>query len=377
MSMRTGRPKDELMLTDDERKRLESLANRSGSASMLARRARIVLACAEGRDNKTVARRLRLSPTTVCKWRARFVRDRLDGLYDEPRPGAPRRITDEQIEQVIIRTLETKPRGATHWSVRGMAKATGLNHMAINRIWRAFGLQPHRTETFKLSPDPLLIEKVRDIVGLYVNPPEHAVVLCVDEKSQIQALDRTQPLLPMRPGQAERRTHDYERHGTTSLFAALETKTGQVMGQFHRRHRSVEFRKFLDAIEVQLPRGLDVHLIMDNYGTHKTPLIRNWFAKRPRFHVHFTPTYGSWLNLVERWFAELTNKQIRRGAHRSVSELEAAIREFIDTHNDSPKPFVWTKSADAILASIARFAQRTMDVQTAQEYIARITVTGH
>jgi len=298
-------------------------------------------------------------------------------LYDEPRPGAPRRIGDDQIEQVIIRTLETKPPGAAQWSVREMAKATGLNRMAINRIWRAFGLQPHRAETFKLSPDPLLIEKVRDIVGLYVNPPEHAVVLCVDEKSQIQALDRTQPLLPMRPGQVERRTHDYERHGTTSLFAALETKTGQVIGQFHQRHRSLEFRKFLDAIDDRTPRGLDVHLIMDNYGTHKTPLIRNWFAKRPRFRVHFTPTYGSWLNLVERWFAELTNRQIRRGVHRSVADLQAAIRQFIDTHNDAATPYVWTKSADEILSSISRFAQRTMDVQKAQEYIARINVTGH
>jgi len=375
--MSTGRPKAELVLADDERQRLESLAHRSQTAANVARRARIILACAEGRDNQTVARRLRVSPATVCKWRARFVRNRLDGLYDEPRPGAPRKITDEQIEQVIVRTLETKPRGATNWSVRSMAKATGLNHMAINRIWRAFGLQPHRADTFKLSPDPLLIEKVRDIVGLYVNPPEHAAVMCIDEKSQIQALDRTQPMLPMRPGQAERRTWDYERHGTTSLFAALETTTGKVIGQFHRRHRSIEFRKFLDTIDAQVPRGLDVHLIMDNYGTHKSPLVRNWFAKRPRFHVHFTPTYGSWLNMVERWFAELTNKQIRRGVHRSVPQLEAAIREFIEAHNEAPKPFVWTKSADEILASIARFAQRTMDVQTAQEYIARITVTGH
>jgi transposase len=318
-----------------------------------------------------------MSPTTVCKWRGRFVRDRLDGLYDEPRPGAPRKITDEQIEQVVVRTLEATPRGATHWSVREMAKATGMSRMAINRIWRAFGLQPHRSETFKLSPDPLLIEKVRDIVGLYMNPPEHAVVLCVDEKSQIQALDQTQPLLPMRPGQVERRTHDYKRHGTTSLFAALEVKTGQLIGQLHHRQRSVEFRKFLDRIEAQVPPKLEVHLILDNYGTHKTPLIRNWFAKRPRFHVHFTPTYGSWLNMVERWFAELTNRQIRRGAHCSVVELETAIREFIDVHNENPKPFVWTKSADEILASIARFAQRTMDVHTAQQYIARITGTGH
>ena len=375
--MRTGRPKATLNITDEEQKQLESLSHRSRTASFLARRARIILACAKGDDNTTVARRLRLSPTTVCKWRSRFLRERLEGLYDEPRPGAPRRIGDNQIEQVIIRTLETKPPGAAQWSVRGMAKATGLNRMAINRIWRAFGLQPHRSETFKLSPDPLLIEKVRDIVGLYVNPPQHAVVLCVDEKSQIQALDRTRPLLPMRPGQVERRTHDYERHGTTSLFAALEAKTGRVIGKFHQRHRSLEFRKFLDTIDTQTPRGLDVHLIMDNYGTHKTLLIRKWLLKRPRFHVHFTPTYGSWLNLVERWFAELTNKQIRRGVHRSVAELQAAIREFIDTHNEDAKPYIWTKSADDILSSISRFAQRTMDVQTAQEYIARITVTGH
>ncbi len=240
-----------------------------------------------------------------------------------------------------------------------MAKASGLSRMTVNRIWRAFGLQPHRTETFKLSPDPLLIDKVRDVVGLYMNPPDHALVLCVDEKSQIQALDRTQPLLPMRPGQIERRTHDYKRHGTTSLFAALDVKTGKVLGQIHRRHRSVEFRRFLDAIEDNVPADLDVHVIMDNYGTRKTAIIRSWFAKRPRFHVHFTPTYGSWLNLVERWFGELTQKQIRRGSHRSVPELEKAIWEFIDAHNSEPKPFVWTKTADEILASIARFPQRT------------------
>jgi len=375
--MRTGRPKVALILTEEERQRLESLANRSRTVPQLARRARIVLACAQGKPNNTVARRLRLSPTTVCKWRGRFVQDRLDGLYDEPRPGAPRKIRDEQIEQVLVRTLESKPRGATQWSVREMAKATGMSRMTINRIWRAFGLQPHRSETFKLSPDPLLIDKVRDIVGLYVDPPEHAVVLCVDEKSQIQALDRTQPVLPMRPGQVERRTHDYKRHGTTSLFAALEVKTGKLVSQLHHRQRSVEFRKFLDAIEAQVPSKLEVHLILDNSSTHKTPLIRNWLAKRPRFHVHFTPTYGSWLNMVERWFAELTNKQIRRGVHRSVAELEAAIREFIEVHNENPRPFVWTKSADDILANIARFAQRTMDVHTAQQYIARITGTGH
>jgi transposase len=295
----------------------------------------------------------------VGKWRSRFLKARLDGLYDEPRPGTPRKVSDAHIEQIIIQTLESTPRGQTHWSTRGMAKATGVSHSTINRIWRAFGLQPHRSETFKLSPDPLLIEKVRDIVGLYMNPPDRALVLCVDEKSQIQALDRTQPMLPMRPGQVERRTHDYKRNGTTSLFAALELKTNRVIGQLHRRHRSQEFRKFLDTIETNLPADLDVHIIMDNYGTHKTAMIRNWFAKRPRFHAHYTPTYGSWINLVERWFAEITNKRIRRGIFRSVKELEAAIREYIDVHNEDPKPFVWTRTADEILASIARFAQRT------------------
>jgi transposase len=259
----------------------------------------------------------------------------------------------------VIQTLESTPRGQTHWSTRELAKATGLSRMTISRIWHAFGLQPHRTETFKLSPDPLLIEKVRDIVGLYLNPPDHALVFCVDEKSQIQALDRTQPMLPLRPGQVERRTHDYKRHGTTSLFAALELKTSRVIGQLHRRHRSQEFRRFLDTIEANVPTELEVHIVLDNYGTHKTAIIRKWFAKRPRFHIHFTPTYGSWINLVERWFAEITNKRIRRGAFRGVKELEAAIREYIDVHNEDPKPFVWTRTADEILASIARFAQRT------------------
>ena len=374
--MRTGRPKVALILTDEERHRLASLAHRSRSAPHVARRARIILACADGTDSKVVARRLHVTPATVCKWRGRFVRQRLDGLYDEPRPGAPRTITDEQVEAVIIRTLETTPRGATHWSTRDMAKAVGLNHMAISRMWHAFGLQPHRSETFKLSNDPLLVDKVRDIVGLYLNPPTHAAVFCVDENPQIQALDRTQPLLPMQPGQVERRTHDYKRHGTTTLFAALNAKTSEVVTQFHQRHRSPQFREFLDLIEAQVPRSLDVHIIMDNYSTHKTALIRNWFAKRPRFHVHFTPTYASWLSLVERWFAELTIKQIRRGAFRSVPQLKAAIQDFIDAHQAHPKPFVWTKSADQILASIARFALRTADARAAQ-HVSRISVTGH
>jgi transposase len=342
----------------------------------VARRARIILACADDRETTGIARRLHVSATTVCKWRTRFLQDRLDGLFDEPRPGTPRRITDAQVEQVVIRTLETTPRGATHWSLREMATASGVSRSTVNRIWRAFSLQPHRSETFKLSPDPLLVEKVRDIVGLYMAPPDHAIVLCVDEKAQIQALDRTQPVLPMRPGQVERRTHDYKRHGTTSLFAALDVATGNVITQFHRRQRSAEFRRFLDAIDAAVPPDLDVHLILDNYGTHKTPLVWKWLAKRPRYYVHFTPTYGSWLNLVERWFAELTTKQLRRGAHRSVSELEAAIRDFIDRHHADPKPFVWTKTADEILASIARFAQRTADTAAAQ-LISRTTESGH
>ena len=373
--MRTGRPKPSLILTAEERDRLQSLAHRARSQPLLARRARVLLACAEGLDNKTVARKMRASLGMVGKWRSRFLQARLEGLYDEPRPGAPRQVSAAEVERVVIQTLESTPRGETHWSTRGLAKATGLSRMTISRIWHAFGLQPHRTDTFKLSPHPLLIEKVRDIVGLYMNPPDHALVLCLDEKSQIQALDRTQPLLPLRPGQAERRTHDDQRYGTTSLFAALDLKTSQVIGPLHRRHRSFEFRQFLDGVEAQVPAGLEVHFILDNYGTHKTPIIRKWFAKRPRFHVHFTSTYGSWINLVERWFAELTNKRIRRGVFRSVKDLEAAIREYIDVHNEDPKPFVWTKTADQILASIARYALRTTAAQASQ-LMSRTTGTG-
>jgi transposase len=325
-------------------------------------RAAVVLACAAGSNNKSVAQRLRVTPLTVGKWRSRFVRDRLDGLLDEPRPGAPRKVTDRQVEKVVTRTLETTPKGATHWSTRQMAKRSGLSHTTVSRIWQAFGLQPHRAETFKLSNDPLLVDKVRDIVGLYMNPPDNALVLCVDEKSQIQALDRTQPLLPMSPGQVQRRTHDYRRHGTTTLFAALDVATGNVIGATHRRHRSVELRKFLDLIDASVPAELDVHLVMDNYSTHKSPLIKNWLAKRPRYHVHFTPTYGSWINQVERWFGLLTQRQIKRGSHRSVPALEKAIKEFLAAHNDEPKPFIWRKTADQILASIARFAQRTVQI---------------
>ena len=314
---------------------------------------------------------------TIRATTPRFIDKGGDGLLDEPRPGAPRTINDTQVDAVVTRTLETTPRGATHWSTRTLAKATGVSPMSVHRIWQAFGLQPHRTKSFKLSPDPLLIDKVRDIVGLYLNPPQHAAVFCVDEKPQIQALDRTAPLLPLRPGQAERRTHDYKRHGTTSLFAALEVKTGHVLGQIRRRHRAIEFRAFLTALDVQVPADLDVHVIMDNYGTHKTALIRRWFARHPRFHPHFTPTYASWLNLVERWFAALETKQLRRGVHDSVRSLESAIREFIDASNTAGQPYVWTKPADDILASIARFALRTVTVHDRQQVMSRTTGTGH
>lgn len=358
---RPGRPTPPLTLINEERKTLEAWARRPKTAQALAQRARIVLGCADGKTNTAVAEELGVSMPTVGKWRSRFLERRMDGLVDEPRPGTPRRLSDTDVERVVTMTLETTPTDATHWSTRSMARHSGLSHSTINRIWRAFGLQPHRTETFKLSSDPLFIEKVRDIVGLYHNPPDRALVLCVDEKTQIQALDRTRPLLPMRPGQAERRTHDYIRHGTTSLFAALETKTGKVIGRCHRRHRSVEFRKFLDTIESSVPSDLDVHLIVDNYSTHKTALIRRWFAKRSRFQVHFTPTSASWLNLVERWFALLSEKQLRRGVHRSTLELEASIYHYLDITNNDPKPFVWTKTADQILANVARFCKRTLE----------------
>ncbi len=359
--MRTGRPIPPLTITEEEREVLERWARRPTTAQALAQRARVILACATGKTNTRVAREQRLAKQTVGKWRARFLRIRLDGLLDEPRPGAVRKISDADVERVVTWTLESKPPDATHWSTRSMAARCGLSQSAVSRIWRAFGLQPHRTETFKLSKDPLFVEKVRDIVGLYLNPPDRALVLCVDEKSQIQALDRTQPLLPMRPGQVERRTHDYVRHGTTSLFAALNVKSGKIIGQCHRRHRAVEFRKFLDAIDAAVPADLDVHLILDNYATHKTPRIQRWFAKRPRYHLHFTPTSASWLNLVERWFALLTDKQLRRGAHADTRALERAITEYIALTNQSSKPFVWTKTADEILAAIARFCRRISD----------------
>jgi len=354
-----GRPKAQLVLSESEREQLKALTLRRKTAQALALRARIVLACADGVDNRSVAARQRVTPQTVSKWRARFVDQRLDGLLDAPRPGAPRSIDEARVDAVIAKTLESVPTGATHWSTRAMAREMQVSQTAVSRIWRAFGLQPHRQETFKLSSDPLFVEKVRDIVGLYLDPPLKAMVLCVDEKSQIQALDRTQPILPLAPGIPERRTHDYMRHGTTTLFAALDIATGEVIGQLHRRHRSSEFLQFLRTIEANVPAELDVHLVMDNYGTHKTPSIKAWFARHPRFQVHFTPTSASWLNQVERWFATLTEKYIRRGTHRSTRQLEQAIRQYLDIHNANPKPFAWVKSADDILASIERFCLRT------------------
>jgi transposase len=356
--MRTGRPIAPLALTVEERERLEEWARRPKTAQALAQRARMVLECAAGNSNTQVARQLRVAKQTVGKWRQRFIERRLDGLLDEPRPGAPRQVADAQVERVVRLTLETIPTDATHWSTRAMAKRCGLSQTMVSRIWRAFGLQPHRVESFKLSQDPLFVEKVRDIVGLYLHPPDKALVLCVDEKAQIQALDRSQPLLPMRPGQAERRTHDYRRHGTTTLFAALDCKAGTVLGEFHHRHRAIEFRQFLQTIDDAVPSDLDLHLIIDNYSTHKTPTIKRWLLRHPRFHLHFTPTSASWLNLVERLFALLTEKQLRRGVFRSTRELESAIRDYLEHHNRHPKPFIWSKTADQILEAVARFCKR-------------------
>lgn len=367
-----GRPLEMLVLSEGERAELEALAARRKTAQALALRARIVLLAGDGLANKDVAVRLGIDPVTVGKWRRRFLFDRLDGLRDEPRCGAPRSVEDARIEAVIVRTLESLPDDATHWSSRRMARASGLSTSTVQRIWRAFGLQPHRAETFKLSTDPDFVAKVRDIVGLYLAPPARALVLCVDEKSQIQALDRSQPLLPMRPGQIERRTHDYTRHGTTSLFAALDIATGAVIGRCYPRHRATEFRRFLDEIEKAVPGDLDVHLVMDNYATHKTPMIRGWLAKRPRWHVHHTPTGASWINQVERFFALLSERQIKRGVHRSVAALQNAITSFLDTHNADPKPFRWTKTADDILAAVERFCLRITPAE-----MPRTSGSGH
>lgn len=356
--MARGRVAAKVTVTEAERSELEGCARRSKTARLVALRAQGILMAAGGASNAAIAQRLNVTRITAGKWRKRFLAKRIDALYDEPRPGAPRKIGDEQIKDLIAKTLETRPRKATHWSTPLMARETGISKSQVHRIWRAFGLKPHLVETFKLSQDPLFVEKVRDVVGLYMAPPERAMVLCVDEKSQIQALDRTQPLLPMRPGQIERRTHDYERHGTTSLFAALDVKTGKVIGRCHARHRAREFLRFLDMIDAAVPRDLDVHLVLDNASTHKTDAVKQWLLRRPRYHVHFTPTSSSWLNLVERFFSALTMQQIRRGVHRSTKALIAAIDAYLAATNDDPKPFVWTKSADEILKSLGGYCAR-------------------
>jgi transposase len=358
---RRGPKLPELALTEDERATLQRWAKRAKSSQALALRCRIVLACAEGVSNQAVAERLGISRPTVTKWRSRFVARRLEGLADEPRPGAARAITDELVERVLVMTLETTPTAATHWSTRSLARHLGMSQSAISRIWRAFGLKPHLVDTFKLSTDPQLIDKVGDVVGLYLNPPEAAMVLWVDEKSSIQALDRTAPILPLLPGTPQRQTHDQVRHGTTNLYAALDVASGKVISQLTARHRAAEFKRFLAQVERAVPADLAVHVICDNSSTHKTPAIQRWLVAHPRVQLHFTPTYSSWLNLVERWFAELTTKWLRRGSHRSVSELEQAIQTWIEAWNEDPRPFVWTKTADEILDSLRRYLQRISD----------------
>jgi transposase len=362
--MARGRPKAVLELLPAERQQLQCWARQRTIAAQLALRARLILDCARGWTNQAVASQHHVDPATVGKWRGRFVQHRLQGLNDEYRPGAPRSISDAKVAQVVRRTLQTTPPEATHWSTRSLARQVGLSHQAIARIWRAFGLQPHRSERFKLSSDPLFVDKVRDVVGLYLNPPQRALVLCIDEKSQVQALDRTQPVFPLLPGQAERQTHDYTRHGTTSLFAALDVASGQIIGQCQARHRQHEFLKFMNHVDAQVPKDQPVHLIMDNYATHKTARVKRWFARRPYYQLHFTPTSASWLNLIERFFAEITNKRLRRGTFLSVAALEQAIARYLEVHNQNPQPFVWTASTDLILAKVQSFCER-------------ISVTGH
>ena len=353
-----GRPMAELVLSPEERAALVRWSRRAKSSQALAQRCRIVLGCADGKTNKQVAAEQGVWPQTVGKWRARFIERRLDGLVDEDRPGRPPSVALDQVEAVIVATLEDTPQNATHWSRKSMAARSGLSKSTIGRIWRDFGLKPHLADGFKLSSDPLFVEKVVDVVGLYHNPPDKAVVLCVDEKSQIQALDRSSPVLPMMPGMPERRTHDYVRHGITSLFAAFNIADGTVISELHRQHRATEFKKFLATIDKTVPEGLDIHVICDNYGTHKTPAINAWLARHPRIHMHFTPTGSSWINQVERWFGFLTDQMIRRSAHKSVQALEADIRAWVDGWNKDPKPFVWKKTAEEILDSLARYLQR-------------------
>lgn len=359
-----GRPTQRIRIEPSDREELERLARQKRKSRSVAFRAQIILRCAEGGHDVEVAKGLRTSGSTVGFWRSRFLERGVEGLFDEPRAGAPRQIDDEQIEKVVTETLEKSPEGATHWSTRLLAKKLKLSQSTVSRIWRAFGLKPHRSETFVLSKDPQLVQKVRDIAGLYLSPPVNALVLCVDEKSQIQALSRSQPILPLKPGQLERRTPDYFRHGTTSLFAALDIATGKVIGQCFAKHRSQEFRKFLDLIDQSVPADLEVHLVLDNYATHKTELIKQWLLKRPRYHLHFTPTHASWLNQVERWFALLTQRRIKRGSHTSVGALIHAIKDFIRVHNEDTRPPKWQKSSEEILAAIERFATKTNEAHS-------------
>jgi len=356
-----GRPKAELVLTDEERAELTRWARRAKTAQVLALRARIVLACGQGKANRQVAEELGIWPQTVGKWRKRFLEQRMDGLIDEPRPGRPATISLEQVEDVLVTTLESTPADATHWSRASMARRSGLSKSTIGRIWKDFELKPHQTDPFKLSRDPQFVDKVLDVVGLYHNPPENAVVFCVDEKSQIQALDRSHPVLPMMPGMPERRTHDYQRNGVTSLFAAFNIDDGTVISEIRRRHRAVEYKKFLTAIDKAVPEGLEIHIVCDNYATHKTPAIKAWLARHPRFHTHFTPTGSSWINQVERWFGHLTTQLLQRGVHKNVQALERDIRTWIKQWNEDPRPFVWTKTAEEILNSLAKYIHRISD----------------
>lgn len=358
---RSGRPTERVEVTSAAREELERYVRRGTVSQRLATRARIILACAEGWTDTEVARAVGVAVGTVSKWRRRFLEQGVDGLSDGDRPGRRRKITDDVVEELIVKTLETTPKGATHWTTRSMARKMGIGSASVGRIWRAFGLKPHKTETFQLSTDPHFVEKVRDVVGLYMDPPDNALVLCVDEKSQIQALNRTQPLLPLRPGQAERGTPEYQRNGTTTLFAALDKATGNVIGKCYPRHRATEFRKFLNVIRRNVPPDLDVHIIVDNYSTHSAPTVKAWLARNPRFHIHFIPTHSSWLNLVEGWFSILTTRQIKRASHHSVGELVVAIGEFVDAWNEDPTPFKWTKTADRILANVARSCYSTLE----------------